>query len=220
MIKAAQHAKPRPISGVFACLASLSRGLVGEYSAKIGILSFAFPSPYRPQWITKIEPNQPAGVLSFTMQPTVTKMTRPAPIASLLISSLASLVFTVSSAQAFAPVEAVTQSEELVQEFILGGKPHDISPSGFADRIGNVELFRAVMRQQVATTSTRNIRSYAIQNFEPASLSSQHFDWCESRYKSFRHKDNSYQPFNGRPRQICNSPFHGELGTLRGTLKR
>lgn len=35
----------------------------------------------------------------------------------------------------------------------------------------------------------------------------QHLDWCYSRYRSYRARDNTYQPYSGRRRQ-CNSPYY------------
>ena len=49
-------------------------------------------------------------------------------------------------------------------------------------------------------TGTRTI--YRVQN-----LSADHVDWCFSRYKSYRAKDNTYQPDKGA-RKICKSPFN------------
>lgn len=37
-------------------------------------------------------------------------------------------------------------------------------------------------------------------------LSAEHVDWCYARYKTYRAKDNTYQPAKG-PRKICVSPF-------------
>ncbi|NKB53102.1 MAG: BA14K family protein [Rhizobiaceae bacterium] len=34
-----------------------------------------------------------------------------------------------------------------------------------------------------------------------------HVDWCYSRYRSYRARDNTYQPYHGRRRQ-CNSPYY------------
>ena len=34
-----------------------------------------------------------------------------------------------------------------------------------------------------------------------------HIDWCFDRYRSYRVRDNTYQPFNGRRRQ-CISPYY------------
>ena len=34
-----------------------------------------------------------------------------------------------------------------------------------------------------------------------------HVSWCYERYRSYRERDNSYQPYNGRRRQ-CNSPYY------------
>ena len=48
-------------------------------------------------------------------------------------------------------------------------------------------------------TGTRTI--YRIQN-----LSADHVDWCYENYKSYRAKDNTYQPSKGQ-RKICVSPF-------------
>jgi hypothetical protein len=33
-----------------------------------------------------------------------------------------------------------------------------------------------------------------------------HTQWCLARYRSYRVEDNSYQPFNGGPRQACEMP--------------
>ena len=48
-------------------------------------------------------------------------------------------------------------------------------------------------------TGTRTL--YRVQN-----LSADHVDWCYSKYRSYRAKDNTYQPDKG-PRKICVSPF-------------
>ncbi len=34
-----------------------------------------------------------------------------------------------------------------------------------------------------------------------------HVDWCQSRYRSYRVSDNTYQPNSG-PRRQCNSPYN------------
>ncbi len=34
-----------------------------------------------------------------------------------------------------------------------------------------------------------------------------HVDWCYDRYRSYRARDNSYQPYSGGRRQ-CNSPYY------------
>lgn len=33
-----------------------------------------------------------------------------------------------------------------------------------------------------------------------------HSDWCANRYRSYRHYDNTFQPYGG-PRRQCYSPF-------------
>jgi hypothetical protein len=38
------------------------------------------------------------------------------------------------------------------------------------------------------------------------SVAANHVDWCESRYRSYRASDNTFQPYNG-PRQQCVSPY-------------
>ncbi|MBB6181153.1 BA14K family protein [Pseudorhizobium flavum] len=38
------------------------------------------------------------------------------------------------------------------------------------------------------------------------SHSVRHYQWCESRYRSYRASDNTFQPYNG-PRRQCNSPY-------------
>ncbi|WP_274628417.1 BA14K family protein [Arvimicrobium flavum] len=43
-------------------------------------------------------------------------------------------------------------------------------------------------------------------NFRVKDLSADHVDWCYAKYKSYRAKDNSYQPASG-PRKVCVSPF-------------
>lgn len=48
-------------------------------------------------------------------------------------------------------------------------------------------------------TGTRTL--YRVQN-----LSTDHVDWCYSKYRSYRAKDNTYQPDKGQ-RKICVSPF-------------
>ncbi|WP_324288253.1 BA14K family protein [Hoeflea algicola] len=32
-------------------------------------------------------------------------------------------------------------------------------------------------------------------------------DWCYDRYRSYRERDNTYQPYEGGRRQ-CNSPYY------------
>jgi hypothetical protein len=44
--------------------------------------------------------------------------------------------------------------------------------------------------------------------YAPVRLSAAHVNWCESRWKSYRVVDNSYQPLSG-PRQACVSPYGG-----------
>ena len=34
-----------------------------------------------------------------------------------------------------------------------------------------------------------------------------HVDWCYNRYRSYRHSDNTFQPYHGRRRQ-CRSPYY------------
>lgn len=34
-----------------------------------------------------------------------------------------------------------------------------------------------------------------------------HEEWCHDRYRSYRIDDNSYQPFDGGPRRLCQSPY-------------
>ena len=34
-----------------------------------------------------------------------------------------------------------------------------------------------------------------------------HLDWCYDRYRSYRARDNSYQPYSG-PRRQCRSPYY------------
>ncbi|WP_235911754.1 BA14K family protein [Mesorhizobium xinjiangense] len=37
-------------------------------------------------------------------------------------------------------------------------------------------------------------------------LPSEHFDWCNERYRSYRANDNTFQPYQG-PRRPCRSPY-------------
>ncbi|MCX8996352.1 BA14K family protein [Rhizobiaceae bacterium BDR2-2] len=37
-------------------------------------------------------------------------------------------------------------------------------------------------------------------------INPRHYDWCSSRYRSYRSYDNTFQPYNG-PRQQCYSPY-------------
>lgn len=46
---------------------------------------------------------------------------------------------------------------------------------------------------------TRPVRRY--QN-----LSASHYRWCDSRYRSYRYSDNTFQPYHG-PRRHCRSPY-------------
>ncbi|MCP4129056.1 MAG: BA14K family protein, partial [Gammaproteobacteria bacterium] len=34
-----------------------------------------------------------------------------------------------------------------------------------------------------------------------------HLDWCYNRYRSYRDRDNTFQPYNG-PRRQCISPYY------------
>lgn len=38
-------------------------------------------------------------------------------------------------------------------------------------------------------------------------LSDAHVNWCYNRYKSYRERDNTFNPGKGRPRQQCYSPY-------------
>jgi hypothetical protein len=38
-------------------------------------------------------------------------------------------------------------------------------------------------------------------------LSARHVAWCEDRYISYRHADNTFKPYNG-PRRQCRSPWY------------
>ena len=40
----------------------------------------------------------------------------------------------------------------------------------------------------------------------PRASYSRHVDWCYARYKSYRHWDNTFQPYHG-PRRQCFSPY-------------
>jgi hypothetical protein len=42
--------------------------------------------------------------------------------------------------------------------------------------------------------------------YKVGKLSAEHVDWCYARYKSYRARDNTYQPKEG-PRKVCVSPF-------------
>ena len=66
----------------------------------------------------------------------------------------------------------------------------------------NLDVPRLQRRGLPATpryTGTRTI--YRVEK-----LSADHVDWCYARYKSYRAKDNTYQPAKG-PRKVCVSPF-------------
>ncbi len=39
------------------------------------------------------------------------------------------------------------------------------------------------------------------------STSNAHLDWCYNRYRSYRDRDNTFQPYNG-PRRQCISPYY------------
>lgn len=41
----------------------------------------------------------------------------------------------------------------------------------------------------------------------PAGINPKHYDWCASRYRSYRSYDNTFQPNYG-PRQQCLSPYY------------
>ncbi|MEM5471976.1 BA14K family protein [Hoeflea sp. AS60] len=44
-------------------------------------------------------------------------------------------------------------------------------------------------------------------NVRPGYTNPQHVRWCESQYRSYRARDNSFQPYHG-PRRQCSSPFY------------
>lgn len=46
-------------------------------------------------------------------------------------------------------------------------------------------------------------------------LSEAHLEWCSSRYRSYRPRDNSYTPYSGGRKQ-CNSPFSGPSASSDG----
>ncbi|MBP1850364.1 BA14K family protein [Rhizobium halophytocola] len=40
-----------------------------------------------------------------------------------------------------------------------------------------------------------------------AGINPKHYAWCESRYRSYDARSNTFQPYNG-PRQQCTSPYY------------
>lgn len=64
----------------------------------------------------------------------------------------------------------------------------------------SVPRMRPSPRVQPRYTGTRTL-------YRVGKLSAEHVDWCYARYKSYRAKDNSYQPAKGA-RRICVSPYN------------
>lgn len=62
-----------------------------------------------------------------------------------------------------------------------------------------VQSIRPSQRSVPRISGSRTI--YKVEN-----LSGDHVDWCFAKYRSYRAKDNTYQPSEG-PRTICVSPF-------------
>ncbi|MFZ2101391.1 MAG: BA14K family protein [Oricola sp.] len=63
----------------------------------------------------------------------------------------------------------------------------------------------------IIITPTPRYRTYRY--YEPGpgieptyQLTTQHYRWCENRYRSYRQSDNTFQPYNG-PRRQCVSPY-------------
>jgi hypothetical protein len=48
----------------------------------------------------------------------------------------------------------------------------------------------------------------AVSDDMPQEMTAEHLEWCGSRYRSYRPRDNSYTPFSGGRRQ-CKSPYVG-----------
>ncbi|MDF1606793.1 BA14K family protein [Hoeflea sp. YIM 152468] len=44
-------------------------------------------------------------------------------------------------------------------------------------------------------------------NVRPGYTNPQHVNWCHNKYRSYRQRDNSFQPYHG-PRRECRSPFY------------
>jgi hypothetical protein len=44
-------------------------------------------------------------------------------------------------------------------------------------------------------------------NVRPGYMNPQHVRWCDAKYRSYRARDNSFQPYHG-PRRECRSPYY------------
>ncbi|WP_417689896.1 BA14K family protein [Roseibium sp.] len=49
-------------------------------------------------------------------------------------------------------------------------------------------------------------RRYAPPPRYSRALPVEHYQWCDNRYRSYRARDNTFQPYNG-PRRQCRSPY-------------
>lgn len=61
----------------------------------------------------------------------------------------------------------------------------------------------------------RKIEPKTVSDSVPA-MSTQHIEWCASRYRSFDEKTNTYRSFSGRIK-TCSSPFGGHQVSLSQT---
>jgi hypothetical protein len=69
-----------------------------------------------------------------------------------------------------------------------------------ADKSDTASVDPGVDQMQTGALSAGNEKPVAA--LDPA-----HADWCFGRYRSYRAEDNTYQPFGGGPRRVCESPW-------------
>jgi hypothetical protein len=63
----------------------------------------------------------------------------------------------------------------------------------------------SVPNPRVAASSRPEMGGSAVGDARPE-MAAEHLDWCATRYRSYRPRDNSYTPFSGGRRQ-CESPY-------------
>jgi hypothetical protein len=97
--------------------------------------------------------------------------------------------------------EAATQAEPVHYYKKRRHYRHYHRDGGVYFRFGNGSFSFSVKPKRYYPRYHRRYYEY------PRHSSSRHVDWCYSRYRTYRHWDNTFQPYHG-PRKQCISPYY------------
>jgi hypothetical protein len=139
------------------------------------------------------------------------------------IAAFCAAVLTVAALGA-APASAAsfhnTGGEFQNAQFTFGGSDRGRGNQDRFERRGNAYFFNGFRGERERRSGWRQHRGFW---FPPSAfsfsitidsdryrvrLSARHVAWCEDHYRSYRHSDNSFKPYNG-PRRECISPYYG-----------